>query len=244
MRISGKHENISYTNTHMFFENRARKFSYVNPYSVTMYQDNNPELVKNRNKVEVEKLIPYLKLNVDSVVLDVACGIGRWSDAIKEDIKQYIGIDFCEQFVFLAKERSKKENRIFYTSSSVKIEECLMSNGHSGINRTLIIGALMYLNDEDVLKTLSQIEKLCDKNSIVCIREPIGIDKRLTLKEQFSEELQDEYNAIYRTRDELFDLIDRCLVLKGFSVVKEDYLFDNALNNRKETAQYYFILER
>ena len=35
------------------------------------------------------------------------------------------------------------------------------------------------------------------------------------------------------------------LLSKGFSIAKEGYLFDDdSLNNRKETVQYYYILER
>ena len=39
--------------------------------------------------------------------------------------------------------------------------------------------------------------------------------------------------------------INSSLISKGFSIVKEGFLFEeDELNNRKETAQYFFILER
>lgn len=112
-------------------------------------------------------------------------------------------------------------------------------------NRVLLIGALMYLNDNDVQDTLEQIEGLCANHAIICIREPIGIEERLTLKEQFSDELQDDYNAIYRTQSELEEMFDDFLIKKGFSISKCDYMYkQKELNNRKETAQFYWILER
>ena len=95
MRLKGGHEEINYDATQAFFNNRAGKYNKDNPYSVTMYQDNNPELVKRRNAKEVEKLLPLLKLDKKSKVLDIACGIGRWSDAITTEIDKYCGIDFC-----------------------------------------------------------------------------------------------------------------------------------------------------
>ena len=77
MRIKNKVENIDYKETKLFFKKRAEKFQENNPYSVTMYQDNNAEIVKQRNKKEIEKLLPKLHIEKNSRVLDVACGIGR-----------------------------------------------------------------------------------------------------------------------------------------------------------------------
>ena len=45
MRIKEKIENIDYNDTKLFFKKRAEKFQESNPYSVTMYQDNNEEIV-------------------------------------------------------------------------------------------------------------------------------------------------------------------------------------------------------
>lgn len=84
-----------------------------------------------------------------------------------------------------------------------------------------------------------------DTNAILCIREPIAIQDRLTLKDFYSSELDDNYNAIYRTRNELMGLFEDTLFCRGFTIKTENYLFEeSALNNRRETAQYYFILER
>ena len=79
---------------------------------------------------------------------------------------------------------------------------------------------------------------------LVCVRLPIGLDERLTLKDFYSEELQSDYNAIYRTRDEMMKLFDDTLLADGFRITDEGFMFDAPeLNNRKETTQYY-ILER
>lgn len=245
MRIKNKVEGINYSETQGFFDARAKKYNENNPYSVTMYQDNNPELVKERNNEETKRLKPLLKLNRDSRILDVACGIGRWSDAIDVEIDEYCGIDFCHEFIELAKERNKNSNRLFFASSSTELASCMEKEGKNDFNRILLIGSLMYLNDDDVMDTLTQIEKLCDEHAIICVREPIGIGERLTLKEQFSEELQDNYNAIYRTQIELEELFKRTIINKGFSITQRDYMYkQEELNNRKETTQFFWILER
>ena len=69
MRIKEKIENINYQETKQFFSKRATKYKENNPYSVTMYQDNNADLVKARNKKEIEKLLPKLSITQESKVL-------------------------------------------------------------------------------------------------------------------------------------------------------------------------------
>lgn len=241
MRIKKDFASIDYEETKRFFDNRVKKYNVEHPYSVTMYQDNNPELVDSRNSEEIKTLLPLLSLSDKSVVLDVACGIGRWSDAIQEKINSYYGIDFCEGLIEIAKERNKFENRFFFEGKSTELTHIFTS---TKFNTFLLIGFLQYINDEDALTTLSEIEKISEKSAIICIKTSIGLDERLTLKNQFSDELIDNYNAIYRTRDEIVNLLS-ILFEKGFNIVKESYMFDNdKLNNRKETAQYYFILKR
>lgn len=108
-----------------------------------------------------------------------------------------------------------------------------------------MMGIMMYLNDNDVFSTLKQIEAISDQHTVICLREPIGIDQRLTLKEFYSEELRDSYNAIYRTRNELMAMMSDSLLCKGFYVAKEGFLFpESELKNRKETDQYYYLLKR
>lgn len=244
MRVKEERMDIDYKDTKQFFKKRAKRFQANNPYSVTMYQDNNRKLVIERNKKEVEKLLPLLKLKEDTKLLDIACGIGRWADALPENIVEYCGVDFSDELIEIANRRNKKERFSFLVGATNEIEEVLNRNGRGRYNRILMIGILMYLNDDDMLHSLEQIERVCEEHTIICIREPIAIEKRLTLKDFFSEELNDYYNAIYRTRDELMENISRSFLDKGFYVAEEGFLFEDALNNRKETAQYYYILER
>lgn len=89
------------------FKKRAEKFQESNPYSVTMYQDNNEEIVRQRNKRD-RKLMPLLHMEKEAKVLDVACGIGRWADALPEDIKEYCGMDFSEELVAIANKRNHR----------------------------------------------------------------------------------------------------------------------------------------
>lgn len=133
MRITEKIVDIDYKETKRFFEKRADKFSAENPYSVTMYQDRNKQLVKERNRKETEKLLPLLKLDADSRVLDVACGIGRWADVMPDCIREYCGVDFSRELIEIARQRNKKDNFHFLEGAVNTIEEIVSETRGGGI---------------------------------------------------------------------------------------------------------------
>lgn len=245
MRLKDIKTDIDYSETKKFFSKRAQKFKVDNPYSVTMYQDNNKELVEQRNLKEIHKLTPLLHLNREMRIVDIACGIGRWADAVGDDVSSYCGVDFSEDLISIARKRNRRDNCRFLVGKADEIERVLIDNKCGKYNVVLLIGIMMYLNDNDLYSVLEQVQKVSSSHAAICIREPIAFKERLTLKDFYSEELEDNYNAIYRTREELMDVFEKTLLSEGFSVREEDFLFEEEqLNNRKETAQYFFIFER
>ena len=196
MRIKNVVEEISSNNVREFYNSRAANYDGENLLTVTSLNDKNPAITEERNKAEKLKLLPKLKLDKDSCVLDLACGFERWLDSMPEIISKYRGIDFSDELIKLAKTRNNRK----------------MRNSSRG----------------QCLTRLS-----------------IALDERLTLKNFYSDELQSDYNAIYRTRAEMMNLFEKTLLPAGFSVTDEGFMFDaSELNNRKETTQYYYILER
>lgn len=142
MRIKNKKVAIDYEDTKAFFQKRAKKFTDDNPYSVTMYQDNNKDLVLARNAKEVEKLYPYLNINNQSKVLDVACGIGRWADVLPAEISEYCGIDFSEELIKIAIQRNRKKNFQYYVGGAEQIKEIISEHKKGKYNTILLIGIL------------------------------------------------------------------------------------------------------
>lgn len=246
MRINKEKVNIQYSDTKKFFANRANKYQDDNPYSVTMYQDNNPNLVKQRNEKEISFLLPKLQLSDNSKILDIACGIGRWGDAISNEIQKYVGIDFSKELINIAKNRNTRSNFYFYEGSAINLEDVVRKNENDVLfNIILMIGLQIYLNDIDLSNLFEQVCHLSSEHTIICLREPIAIKERLTLKEFYSEELKENYNAIYRTYSEHKKYYDDYFIKNGFMIVEEGFLFtETQMNNRKETEQYYWILKR
>lgn len=225
MRVKEKIENIDYNETKQFFKNRAGKFRTDNPYAVTMYQDHNEKLVRERNEKEVQKLKPLLELNEQSRILDIGCGIGRWGDAISEKIEEYCGLDFSSDLIKIAKSRSGKSNYFFYESAVTEIERVLSENKKQNYNTILLMGILMYINDEDMDIFLEQLEHQCMEQTRICIREPIGVGERLTLKDFFSEDLNDNYKQFIGQETNWFISLKKNYCRKVFRLSKKVFCF-------------------
>lgn len=243
MRIFDEKVDISYEKTKAFYDQRATKYNKEHPYISIMCQDDHPEIAEERNRVETSKILPILSLTPTSRILDLGCGIGRWADAITEKIEYYLGCDFSEELIAIAKERNQKENYSFQAISAMDAALYCQDNGISPFSHVIISGMMIYLNDSDVGRVLSSLDILTQKNATVYIREPMGVTNRLTLKDFYSEELKHDYNTIYRTRDEYQSMIRT--FAPHFEIYEHGPMFeDAALNNRKETAQFYFILKK
>lgn len=235
---------IEETSTKKFFADRASKYSAENPYAVTLYQDDNPELVSKRNAAEIEKLMPVIDLSEDSFILDIGCGIGRWADAIKKTVRKisgYEGIDFSEELIKIASERNGDPRYHFQTGGVTDVGRIFRDKK---FNRIMMMGVSIYLNDEVLLDGLNQISAVCENESRIVFREPVGIEKRLSLKDFYSDELKTEYSAIYRTKEELMAFYKDTLIKDGFALADSGPMYEDKLNNRKETTQWFFSFIR
>jgi len=246
-RSKGERIDIDYSSTQAFFDKRG-KADYANVLSATMYQDSNPELVEQRDATEKQVLSPQLRLGTGSRVLDIGCGIGRWGWFVHDQAPsaQYLGIDFSPSLVEKAQAeaglRGKPELRFQVMSATdITPDTLVLAPPYDLI---IVSGLLIYLNDQDCLKLLTQAAKLCAPGGQIYLREPVGVSERFTLDRFYSNELQHEYSAIYRTIAELEQLLEQALTPGAFSVRASDFLFAQDLEKRAETRQYYRILQK
>lgn len=241
MRVASDKIELTYKNVKSHMEARAQKYNEKYPYVTTMYQDKNPQLTEERTLAETQKILPKLGLNSSSRVLDIGCGIGRWADAIEEKIDRYFGVDYAESFIRIARERNKnKNNFIFETMSALDLVNYFFDNDLYPFTHCIIAGLLVYLNDNDAERLLKSLPQVLMPGALLFLREPMGIKHRLTLKDFYSEEIDDNYNAIYRSVNEY-----RAMIRESgkFDIVEANWLFEEeSLNNRAETRQYYFLL--
>lgn len=228
-----------------FFSKRAEKAKTIGALRAVIYQDKHPDLPERRDSAEKALLLPKLALQNQSRLIDIGCGTGRWTKVVAPLVKLYHGTDFAAGLIDIAcKENGHLEN-VHYTIINSKFVKLDAIGESQGFDRILVIGLLMYLNEEDVIETLRRIAELADSECRLIIREPVAIDNRLTIKEHFSTDLDQFYNAIYRTESELLHLITETLSPSGFRLLDSGFVFDNAeMNNRIETVQKWYVLQK
>lgn len=228
-----------------FFEDRARKADSIGPIRAVIYQDKNIDLAERRNLAEKQLLLPYLNIGKTDRVLDVGCGTGRWAEALVPHCAAYHGIDLSPGLIRVSKERLGHYSNAVFTVCALddlsfeKIGTC------EPFSRMISFGVLIYQNDDTVLLALKRMASVASTHCRMVFREPVSLDLRLTLQSHYSDEMEQYYNAIYRTEPELMDMFDGVLGGDGFRLIANgDVYRDPALNNRTQTRQRYFVFER
>ena len=226
-----------------FFTGRSQKIDKNNPYISVIYQDSNAKLAHSRDQHEKQLILPKLQLNSNVKLLDIGCGIGRWADVITDKIEHYVGVDFSEKFICQAREKFKNSNRkIDFEICSAQSINTNRIGYRNYFDRIIISGVLLYLNDKDIIKCFNNMQSLIAPKCILYIREPLSVTtERLTLDGVWSEDMKQNYYAIYRSKKELEHLISQGLD-KNITLNLQPVYEDGTLNNRAETKQFYAIL--
>lgn len=234
-RLYGKKEDIDSDTVKNFFDNRAKK-DVENLMTITSFQEN--DYLEKRQKEEIDLISKKIDLN-GKKILEIGCGLGRWADFFHDKCSEYVGIDYSENLIEIAKKHFNFPNCYFEILSATELDEDnLPIKGPYDI--IFITGVIMYLNDDDIDIMIEKINKLTHENSIIYIRESTSVlDTRLTLKDFYSKELKSEYNVIYRTKKELLEFFEKIENINSI----ETSLIHTEYNDFDETSFRYFILK-
>lgn len=228
-----------------FFNKRAEKIPTLGSMQAVIYQDKQPELAKSRNLAEKKKLLPLLRLNGTQRVLDVGCGTGRWASDLLSLSTWYHGIDACEGLVLHAQEKFFGVPHACFTTIEADCFSLEALGEAQLFDRVLCAGVLIYLNDDEVQHALRCIAGVLAPRGLFLLREPVGIEKRLTICEHYSNDMDQNYNAIYRTRPELEALLHKVMPEPEYRLIDSgDVYHEPELNNRKDTRQQWLLMER
>ena len=247
MRVYDELVELDYTATQRFFEQRGERLAEVGPLSAVLYQDHQPDLAQRRSAHEIELIAP--KLRTDGRprrILDLGCGTGRWTAAMADVVDDYLGLDFCEDFLTEARRAAQAfdlGDRIRYAHADL-FKGLPKDLADESFDTVIVAGVLLYLNDVDAARLLLDIARVLAPKGVIYIREPLGVTQRLTLKEHFSNDLATTYSSVYRSLAEFKQLLQAVSAPHRLSLQASDALYPSDLDNRAETRQFYFLLTK
>ncbi len=248
-RIFGKRANenvcLDREAVNTFFEIRAQKSATLGALSTVMYQDKNPELARLRDVAErlllKDKIAPFHEARV----LDLGCGNGRWAGELLDEGCIYHGVDSSAGLVEIARERYAHVPGANFSVCPIEKTTLTAIGEHQPFDRILCLSVFMYLNDHELVEAAGRLPALASERSRIVVREPVALQERLTILDHFSDDMEQTYNAIYRTDEEILELLGSTLFASGFRLAESgDVYTDPSLNNRVETRQRWFAFER
>lgn len=226
-----------------FFKDRADRHDKDSPLRTVIYQDNNPELALRRNEEEKRIIFELLNIKPGDRVIDIGCGIGRFTQEFIDKGARYIGTDLIKEFIDIARANHGPDALFF--NYGVNDLDAADIRAQGPFNTFFITGLIMYLNDQQANVLLEKILFMSDKKARILIREPISIlSDNFLLDNIWSSELRSHYSAYYRTHKWFIDNLTKRLCSADFEMIVDRELYPEQLNNRKETRQHLFILEK
>lgn len=236
-RIYGEKARIDGKKVQQFFENRLVK---DNPLATVMLRaDTDAHIVEKRDANEAQILKKIIDFSAKRTILDIGCGCGRLASHFAQNINYYDGVDFSQPYIDVAKELFKQVNINFYQMSATNLDKNILNKSYDTV---FITGLCVYLNDDDIQKMMLDTRELCTSNAKIYLRESVSvINNRLTLKDFPSQELDTEYNAIYRTPKEYEEMIGTNL--PEAKILASELLLTEETGARKETNQQYWLIQ-
>lgn len=236
-RVYDKKVEIDHDKIKSFFNKRAKNADGNSILSSTMFTEK--EKAEKRDLLEKKLFLDNIDIISDSKVLDIGCGVGRWAELFSNNGK-YLGLDYSDELLNIATKNNSADHIHFQLMSAddIKIDRLLITPPFDII---IITGLLIYINDEQLDKVFQTINNVSSEGTILYLREAVAINERLTLKEFYSNELNDDYSAIYRTETDYFKLFDS---LEEFKLLKSGNVYDKTVHDRAETVHKYYILKR
>ena len=233
-RLYGDKENIDSEEVKNFFSERASR-ELESDLSIVLFQDKENS---EQRHIEEKKLF-YEHVDIEGKkVLEIGCGIGRWAEALHGKCESFLGIDYTEDLIDIANESYDYDDCKFQVMSATDInaDELLIEPPFDVI---IFSGVLMYINDDDIKLVFNELNKIGADDKKLFIMEPVSrMGSRLTLKDFYSEGLEADYSAIYRTEEEYMELFEGLNYNKVFS----DDIFED-LSDHSETHYKFFVIE-
>ena len=225
-----------------FWENQSlNKQSFIHSISNL---SNDKKFSEEKSITEKKKIENLLKMNNRKYksCIEIGSGTCQWTKSLSKISESVLATDICKGMLDIGKEyieSKKNQSNINFFLGDICNEK---NPKNSPYDLVFISGLILYLSKDQFSKLIKFILDNTTTNSIVILREPVGIHKEYVLENVFSIELKTNYSAVFRTEESIIEPFK----INNFVIETNEWLHpDNSKFNKwKETRLKLISLRR
>ena len=168
-------------------------------------------------------------------MMELGCGLGRWTRVFSSYVKNIEAFDYSNSFIESAKLISSKNN---VTNVNFTCLDVTNINTNKFYDYVVSIALLHYLDELQYEKCIEVIKNSLLIGGIAILRESFGYSQRFEMHGYYSDVLNQRYDAVYRTIDEIIESFG-----KDFSII-ENKMTLPPTDTKPETCQRVIILRK
>lgn len=196
-----------------------RFWSEQNNYSTKTYF---PKMYSETEKLIFSHFFP--KYEYKPMIIDIGCGSGEWTAKMAPSCSEIHGLDYSKKMIETSKNEWKEvPNVSFFSEDARKMKLNTVYDG------AVILGMMMYIDDDDTFKEMIQnISEHIKNGGYLCTRDTLNMENKEIV---FLYNKRTGYNAVYRSEELYVQLIQSA----GFEKV-EEYIV-----NEVHTRRLHFV---
>ena len=190
--------------------------------------------------LEEARVADYLGvLPAAAVVLDLGGGYGAWAFKLAPRVAHVDVVDYCAPLIERGAAKADELGLANVTFTHAAAQDFTSARAYDLV---FISGLLLYLNDDELALLLERIHGYTKSGSVVLLRDGTGVPVHHEITKRWSEALQANYAAIYRTRAAYLAAFARV----DFALGRDDDMFEPGcvLNKFPETRLRIYRFER
>ncbi|MEE9384270.1 MAG: class I SAM-dependent methyltransferase [Nannocystaceae bacterium] len=200
--MAASEDSLDYDVVRRYFDNAGHAASAAASY-MAHGQDLPDDAMRYRFKLELRTLADWLDaVPKSAAVLDIGCGAGAWTTVFAARYARVVGIEGSSSMVATARACTQH-----LTNTRILEGDARIDVPQEPFQLAFLGGLCMYLNDDDVVALLIELDARLASRGPIILRESTVPDLRRTSA--------GGYQAVYRTVEEYHDLFRRA----GFSTI-------------------------
>lgn len=229
---------VSAKEVHQFWENRAKSMAMDDKVNLSNLEPD-VELAQEKQQQERAVLNTYLNPEASETMLDLGAGHGAWAVYYSKAVKKIDCVEFSNSMAAIAREYVASEKvdnvDIFCQAAQTYVSQ-------EKYDVILISGLLIYLDEENFQQLLGNLVVLLKDGGRIILRDGTARSIPYTITSQFSEGLQANYSAHYRTVDEYIEAFAK----HKFKIIRHQDMFPSGspLNKWDETILRIYEFRR